>query len=179
MRFDSRRRRGSARDLPLRAGGAVSAGLLIAAVGIGACGSSTTVEGATTTGSTTSSASTTTTGSTTSTTTGAPVACGPTLTCKDGEACVADEKAPACGTAPEDGGTCPDGTALSECASGVGVFPCCCAPTPAPDHRCVPAPECGPEPSCQCADARCPGDMTCERRIGDPTTLHCVEPPMA
>ena len=169
--------------------------LVPAIVALGACGS-TSVDGGTSTAGTTTAtgagggtqttttgaggATTTTTGAggattTTTTTSGTTTPCGE-LTCAPGEACVVVEKPTACSDAPEDGGACPDGTTLTECAGGAGTWPCCCWPTPPFDYRCEPAAACADGPTCECVATDCPEGMMCQAFGGEPVTLHCVEP---
>ncbi len=87
-----------------------------------------------------------------------PVDCGDDLTCDAGSVCIVEPNEPECTNLGE-GESCPKGTTETNCG-GAGI-PCCCGPTPPPDHRCLDASACGGAlPSCDCLDP-CTADDSC------------------
>lgn len=84
---------------------------------------------------------------------GAPTPCGDTLTCTGTQACVVTVLQPACTNKANPADPCPPGTMDSMCG-GAGL-PCCCEPTPLPEHACVDAAACGGTVSCACLPQAC------------------------
>jgi hypothetical protein len=82
---------------------------------------------------------------------------------------------PSCSPAPDDAGTCPDGTTASLCG-GIG-YACCCAPPPPPTYACVKAGGCSGERTCECLGITCPDGKMCLGQGGKPDEFHCIPAP--
>lgn len=86
-----------------------------------------------------------------------PVDCGDALTCEAGDVCIVEPNEPDC-TNLGKGESCPEGTTETSCG-GAGI-PCCCGPTPPPDHRCTSGAACDGElPTCECLEPCTDGDQ--------------------
>jgi hypothetical protein len=104
---------------------------------------------------------------------GVPISCGESLTCEASEACIEDLNEPDCTDLANEADPCPDGTTKTNCG-GIGT-PCCCAPAPPPDYRCVSSSGCADVIDCACL-APCSGGDECSSLADG--TFRCELPAM-
>jgi len=107
----------------------------------------------------------------------ATIACGDDLVCEGETVCIVEPNEPACENLVNEADPCPAGTTKTNCG-GAGI-PCCCEPTPPPDHRCAPSTSCGEAaPTCECLDP-CDAGEECTAVGGEDATFQCEPPPAA